>query len=313
LRFPRRLGNSFVRLSCGQLCRGGGWRHVVGMTARIILAVAAAMLWAAAAQAAEVPDQPQVLPRTKLFDPLLADPRWAHFSASFQNYGGDNGLNDVASVSVGDEFSLYQSPGLGGAWGIGVQAAVFALFDLDAQSKDLINADYWVGIPLSWRSGPNSAVLRLYHQSSHLGDEYLLRSAGNRRSRVNLSYEVVDLKLSREFHGRAVRVYGGGGMLFDQEPSDIRRGLAQAGLELRSPWTLADDLLRPVAALDLQSTEESRWRVDVSARAGVELMSTVDRDYVVQLMLEYYRGRNPNGQFFLNDVEFYGIGLHAYF
>ncbi len=277
------------------------------------LAALAILMAATPAMAAEVPTEPQVLPRTKLFDPLLADPRWSHFSASVQNYGGDSGLDRVAAVSVGDELSLYQRPGLGGAWGVGIQAAVFALFDLDAESKDLINADYWVGIPLSWRSGPNSALFRIYHQSSHLGDEYLLRGADKRRSRVNLSYEVVDFKLSREFYDRAIRVYGGGGILFDQEPPDLDPGLLQWGAELRSPWTLADGLLRPVAALDFQSAEESNWRVDISARAGLELSSSVDRDYVVQLMLEYYRGRNPNGQFFVREVEFFGIGLHAYF
>lgn len=279
----------------------------------LALAVLLAAAPASAVLAQQIPDEPQVLPRTRLFDPLLADPRWAHFSASVQDYGGNNGLNTVGAVSVGDEVPLYQSPGLGGAWGVGVQAAVFALFDLDAESKDLINADYWVGIPLSWRSGPYSAILRLYHQSSHLGDEYLLRSANNRRTRVNLSYEVVDFKLSRDFYGRAVRLYGGGGTLFDQEPSDLKTGLLQAGVELRSPWSFANEMLRPVAAADFQSAEESGWRVDVSARAGLELASSVDRDYVVQLMAEYYRGRNPNGQFFERDVEFYGIGLHAYY
>lgn len=279
---------------------------------RVLLAVLMLAL-GLAAQAAEVPRQAEVLPRGKLFDPLLADPRWTHFSASVQDYGGDNGLGTVASVSVGDEFSLYQAPVGEGAWGVGIQAAVFALFDLEAESKDLINADYWVGIPLSWRQGPNSAILRLYHQSSHLGDEYLLRSSGNRRSRINLSYEVVDLKLSRDLFDRVLRVYGGGGMLFDQEPPDIDPALLQWGLEVRPPWSFADGLLRPVAAADFQSAEESGWRVDSSVRAGLELVSTAQRDYVVQLMLEYYRGRNPNGQFFLNEVEFYGIGLHAYF
>lgn len=277
-------------------------------------ALAAALLLAGTAvQAADLPSRPEVLPRTKLFDPLLADPRWPHFSASFQNYGGDNGLNEVAAVSVGDELSFYQAPIALGAWGIGIQAAVFALFDLDAQSKDLVNADYWVGIPLTWRQGDTSAILRVYHQSSHLGDEYLLRSANNRRSRINLSYEVVDLKLSHDLFGRTLRLYGGGGYLFDQEPSDIKPGLLQWGAEVRGPWSFADGLLRPVAAVDFQSAEESNWNVDISARAGLELISNVDRDYVVQLMLEYYRGRNPNGQFFVRDTEFYGIGLHAYF
>lgn len=279
---------------------------------RAALALSACLL-ALPALAAETPSKPEVLPRTKLFAPLLADPRYPHFSASWQNYQGHGGLHDVASVSVGDEIPFYQAPISTGAWGIGLQAAVFALFDLDAQSKDLINADYWVGIPLSWRDGPNSALLRLYHQSSHLGDEYLLRSTANQRTRLNLSYEVVDLKLSREFYDRAIRIYGGGGWMFDVDPADLKRGLAQAGIELRSPWTLADGVLRPVAALDLQSTAETRWRVDVSAQVGVEVLSSTNRDYVIQLMLEYYRGRNPNGQFFFSDVEFYGVGLHAYF
>lgn len=278
-----------------------------------VLVVVVAMGFGPAVWAADEPKEAEILPRTRLFDPILADPRWPHFSAAVQDYGGRSDLNTVAAVSVGDSLSLFQAPGLGGAWGIGIQAAVFALFDLDAQSKDLINADYWVGLPLAWRSGDWSAIARVYHQSSHLGDEYLLRSAVNRRSRVNLSYEAVDFKLSRHFFDRALRLYGGAGLLFDQEPSDLKRGLAQLGVELRGPWRFANGRLRPIAAVDLQSTEETHWNVDVSARAGLELTSSVDRDYTVQLTLEYYRGRNPNGQFFTNEVEFYGVGLHAYF
>lgn len=277
------------------------------------LLAAALILAPLAVQAAEMPDRPEVLPRGKLFDPLLADPRWPQFSVALQDYGGHEGLNAVAAVSVGGELPFYQAPVGGGAWGVGLQAAIFALFDLNAESKDLINADYRVGIPISWRMGLTSAQLRLYHQSSHLGDEYLLRSAENRASRVNLSYEAVDLKLSRELFDGVLRVYGGGGVLFDQDPADLDPGMLQAGAELRGPWTFADGLLRPVAAVDLQSIEARNWHVDVSARAGLELASSIDRTYTLQLMLEYYRGRNPNGQFFVRDADFYGIGLHAYF
>lgn len=280
--------------------------------------VAAALFSPAQAQEAPNPPPvealpPDVLPRQVLFDPLLADPRWPHFSAAWQDWGGRNGLDRVAAVSLGDAFSFYQAPAFDGRWGIGLQAAVFALFDLEAPSKDLVNADYWVGLPLAWRSGDWEALARFYHQSSHLGDEYLLRSGENRRSRLNLSYEAVDLKLSRHFFDRALRLYGGAGILFDQEPEDLKAGLAQWGMELRGPRTFARDLLRPVAAVDFQSLEETGWNVDVSARLGVELTSTQDSDYVVQLMLEYYRGRNPNGQFYTRETEFWGLGVHAYF
>lgn len=278
-----------------------------------VIMCALALMGGMAVRAAEVPDKPEILPKTKLFDPLMADPRWPHFSATVQDYGGDNGLDTVGAVSLGDGFSLYQAPGLGGAWGVGFQAAVFALFDLDSESKDLINADYWVGIPLEWRSGEWSAIARLYHQSSHLGDEYLLRSSENQRSRVNLSYEVVDFKLSRDLFDRAFRIYGGAGYLFDQEPADIKHGLAQWGAEMRGPWTFAADRLRPIAAVDFQTAEEGGWDVDISARAGLELLSTSARDFTVQMTVDYYHGHNPNGQFFNDVVDYYGIGLHAYY
>jgi len=277
-----------------------------------IRAVAALILLALAVPAwAE--ETAEVLPRAKLFDPLLADPRWPHFSAAVQDYGGDGGVGTAGAVSLGNAFSFYQAPGLGGTWGFGLQAAVFALFDLEAESMDLINADYWVGLPFSWRNGPYSAMARVYHQSSHLGDEYLLRNSTNQRSRVNLSYEAVDVKVSRDFMERTLRIYAGFGYLFHKEPSDLDPGLAQWGVEMRGPWTFAAERLRPIAALDFQSAEETGWDVDVSARAGVELTSSVDRDYTLQLTVEYYRGRNPNGQFFTHPAEFYGLGLHAYF
>ncbi len=263
------------------------------------------------APVAEAP--PEVLPRQLLFAPLLADPRWPHFGASLQNWGGTDDLGTVGAVSLGDAFSLYQAPGLGGRWGIGLQAAVFALFDLEAESKDLVNADYWVGLPLAWRAGDWAALARIYHQSSHLGDEYLLRSTENRRTRLNLSFEAVDLKISRDFWDSTLRLYGGAGLLFDKEPDDLKPLMAQWGGELRGPWTFADGFLRPIAALDFQSMEETGWNADLSARLGVELTSSTDDDYVVQLTLEYYRGRNPNGQFYTRETEFWGFGMHAYF
>jgi hypothetical protein len=252
----------------------------------------------------------EVLPRGGLFAPLIADPRWAHFSAAYQYFIDDEEISSGGSVSFGETFGLLRGPApFEGRWQIDFQAAVFGLFDLEAESLDLVNADYWVGIPLSYRRGDFSAMLRVYHQSSHLGDEFLLR---NRIDRVNLSYEATDLKLSYDI-GYGLRVYGGGGVLLHREPADLDRLSTQIGLEYLAPYTIGDGLLRPVAAIDWQNREESDWQSDVSLRAGVQFESPDEVSQRVQLMLEYFNGRNPNGQFYDRTLEYIGLGTHVYF
>lgn len=253
----------------------------------------------------------QVLPPDRLFDPLLADPRWPHFSAAYQSYMGDDELNDVAAVSFGEMFSFLRGDGpLGGEWETGLQAGVFAIFDMDSQSHDLVNADYWVGLPLAWRRDKTSALFRVYHQSSHLGDEFLLR---NRVDRINLSYEGLDLKLSYDLP-LGFRVYGGPGWLFHKEPDSLDPWSGQAGLEFISSAEWLDGALRPLAGVDVQSYQEYNWNNSVSLRAGVQFENP---DLVaaqkLRILLEYYNGHSPNGQFYDRVIEYWGIGAHMAF
>lgn len=278
-------------------------RAGMALAAGLAAFLAAAPAWA---------DGARLLPDYDLFDPLVADPRWAHFSAAWHNWGGDDDLDDVGAVSFGEYLTLYQQPtARGGEWSVGIQAAVFAIFDLNGESSDLINADYWVGVPLAWEDGPWQAVARLYHQSSHLGDEFLL---GNRSiQRVNLSYEAVDVKLSRHFMGDVLRLYGGLGLILHREPDDLGRAMAQLGVEYRAPFSWGDGRVRPIAAIDLQGIEETGWEIDVSVRTGVQITSRAEDDARLLVTLEYYNGRNPNGQFFRDAVDFWGVGVHIYF
>lgn len=275
---------------------------------------------AAAKKSTEALDAPETargletLPGGRLFNPLWADPRWAHFSASYHNYQGDEELSDVGAVSFGESFGLLGgSAGKGARWQVDFQAAVFGIFDLNAESKDLVNADYWVGIPLSYRNGNFSAIARVFHQSSHLGDEFLLR----RRNidRVNLSYEAVDLKTSYEFDN-GFRLYGGAGYLFHREPADLDPWSTQVGAEYAFPMTYKlpffGSAVRPVAAADLQNREENDWRADLSLRGGIQFENPVARSQQVQLLLEYFNGRSPNGQFYDRSVEYIGLGMHVY-
>ncbi len=253
-----------------------------------------------------------VLPAADAFAPLFADPREPQFSAAVQLYQGHEELNIVGSANFGAVLPLYGWEGLGGGiWQIGVEAGVFSIFDLEAESMDLINADYLAGIPLNARYGPISARARVIHVSSHLGDEFVL--GGRVDERVNLSYEFVDLLLSLDLARGAARVYGGGGTLVRADPGDLNRPFAQGGLELTSPYSLLNELLLPVAAIDVQVDDETGWDPSVSVRAGIEVQSELLAGRRLQALASYYNGHSPNGQFYENDIEFWGVGLYFHF
>ncbi len=256
----------------------------------------------------------------RLFEPLLADPRWPHFYASYLSYSKDagNGLNNAGAVGFGESIAfLRRGYDDGSRLELGLQAGVFAAFDLDAESKDLVNADYFVGPLLAYRRGNLSLLGRLYHQSSHLGDEFLLRT---NTDRINLSYEVIDALVSYEFgpddfngYANGLRIYGGGGYLINTDPEDIDPGLAQYGLEWRSPRTYFNNAMRPVAAADFQHRDETDWNLDTSLRLGVQFEDPDAVSRRIQLLFEYYNGQSPNGQFFDERIEYFGLGLHFYF
>lgn len=256
-----------------------------------------------------------LLPSGHLFKPLLADPRWAHFSAAYRNHQNNNfDGTDIGAVSFGETIPFYRG-NFGQStvqWETGIQAGVFSDFNLNASSSDLVNTDFIASVYSSVRAGQFSAFARIFHQSSHLGDEFLLRKIDSKFERVNLSYEGADLRLSYGLPF-GVRIYGGGGGLFHREPSDLKIWSTQYGVEFRSPWRIDFASMRPVVAVDFKNFEENKWNTDVSARAGIEFDNLQVLSRKLQLLVEYYNGYSPSGQFYNEKVEYIGLGAHYFF
>jgi len=251
---------------------------------------------------ASTPVTVNVLPEQELFGPLLADPRQPRFSVSYLHYKSAGNEFAAASTAFGEYFGLANGVfGESGSSQIGIQGGVFALFNLDAPSSDLINADYWIGLPISYRKGPWSYLFRIYHQSSHLGDEFILGNPGI--NRVNLSYEDMELLVSYEWE--RWRLYGGGGYILSSEP-DLKPKHLQTGVEYIKAHAAGRYSL--IAAVDVQAAEELDWRRSRSYQVGFELRSQSPRR--VRLMLEHFRGHSPNGQFYQEPLRYSGIGLY---
>ncbi len=252
------------------------------------------------------------LPRDLLVAPFHADPRWPHFSMASRHVSFGREPGNTGSANFGETFALYRNAApLDGQWEVAIQAGVFSTFNLGSSSIDLQNADYTAGILTSYRTGAFSGFLRLHHQSSHLGDEFILNSQPG-LNRINLSFNELDLKISYEL-ASWFRVYGGGGMLVGRDPRELKRGTSQLGAELTSPWTLWDGKVRPVAYADLQANARSNWKVASSVMAGIQFENARIGDRKLQLLAEYFSGPSPNGQFYAQNTEWIGLGLHLYF
>jgi hypothetical protein len=253
-------------------------------------------------------------PQDQIFCPLIADPKEVRSFVtllsgtlpSLRDPSGEGVL--IASVGLGDSFGLVRQggPAAGEGLQLDVVGSIFAQFNLGTSSNDLINADYVIGVPLTVRRSGFSVRARLYHQSSHLGDEYLLNSEDVERE--NLSFESMELLISQEI--RAIRVYAGAERIFRREPSTLSDKLFHAGLELHTGRTRR---IQFVGGVDLKTTEFHDWAPAVSGRVGLEFGRPGPGGHpgrLITLMLELYDGPSPYGQFFRDDISYVGIGLH---
>ena len=254
------------------------------------------------------------LPQGEIFCPLVADPKGER---SFLSYlRGDfatianpepGAETNIGAVGLSDRFAIFRVTGSrpGDGLQLDVVGAVFAQLNLDRSSFDLINTDFLVGLPLTFRRGGFSSRLRVYHQSSHLGDEFLL---SREPERINLSFESIEVILSQEL-GPA-RAYAGGETFFRREPADLSSRLFHAGVEFR-PATFGDGRL--LAAVDVKAVDDVDWELAWSARAGVEIARIPSPGHpprIVSLTATFYDGPAPYGQFYRQDIRYWGFGLN---
>jgi hypothetical protein len=270
-----------------------------------------------------------LLPDTDVFRPILADQREPRFYADYRRVhfrftnadslseGHGQDIN-ASMVAFGGEFGLWGRRQPRGCDGLQVSlfGVVFAQFNLDSKSFDLLNSDYLVGPMVTYRSGRFSGRARFFHQSSHLGDEFLLNYAiAHGVERRNLSFEVLDLIVSLE--DTWWRIYGGGGLVaFSSKDPDLTStpGIAEGGFELRSPrpWSWRNSSLTPLFGASFSTLQATGWSVNGSFEAGVE-WSRAGANQRVRALVVAQRGAFPFSQFFFEKTENLGLQLQCEF
>jgi len=255
--------------------------------------------------AAQAAHDYEIFPRVTPFRAPVADPAAPQVFASRLEVKRDAGDFSAAHIGLGTDFGLVrrEGPSADNGWQVSLFGSIDSLFNLDLPGDALVNTDYRVGFPLAWRDGAFSMRARVYHQSSHLGDELIL--GGNAPRRVDLSFEALDLLVAWEHSG--FRLYGGGGHVFHASTDTYKGDAAQVGFDYVSPPVLFGQ--RITAGLDVKWLEPADWRSGVSGKAGIKLGGPAPERGGVTLLLEAYEGFAPFGQFFVEDFKYHGVTL----
>lgn len=243
------------------------------------------------------------LPSEPLFAHLVAglsEPDTYAAVASFDTK--QSGSITLALASLGHQFPLYRWETLRwGRWQLGFFATIKSQFNLDVSNQALINADYLAGFPLSWQSGDWSVRARLFHQSSHLGDELILD--GEAPERQNLSYEAIDTVAAREWSHW--RVYAGLLYVLRKQWEALGNVGGQLGAEYVSGTSVLGG--RWVTALAGRWTEAFKDDPQTTLSTGLRFGGHTPEQTSVYVAATAFHGAAPFGQFFEVTSSYYGL------
>lgn len=281
--------------------------HPLSPRSPVGLLLAAALILGSAAGLAQAPPAGERPTGGTVFQPLLADPKEPQFFAAYLVERSPRLAPRLGSVGFGQTIGLLGTPD----WQVAIAAAVFSQFNMQSATTDLMNTDYLIGIPVSYRHGALATRFRIYHQSSHLGDGYM---AHTHAQRVTFSYEAAELLASEDI--ASWRLYGGGEYMFTRAPDDLMPGILHGGVEFRERGALVRlgrlARGRVVAALDAKSLQDHDWQVGWSFVTGVEmsdLTAAPGSGWRWSVLLKAYTGPSPYGQFYRDHVSSLGLGL----
>lgn len=249
-----------------------------------------------------------------LFKPFVADPREVDYSVGWRF--NDNALvKNVIDVSFGDIVTFYRWLNVGpweGQLDIGLEGALWAVFDPLHYSSPLMNADYYVGVPICYAFGPWSFRLRGYHISSHIGDEFLLDHPHFKRK--NPSAEYIDLFASY-YPTDDIRLYGGVGYVIGMDESfRIGRYYAVAGAELHMSQLGFIDVHdqvygRPYYGMHFHYQTLHRQHINQTYVLGYEWGKLCGLQRILRAFIEYHDGYSVEGQHFNRPTNYFSVRM----
>lgn len=277
---------------------------------RLALAAAAAVLLTTPASAAA---QERLFPGETLMPRLDAAPLAPVARGSFVLADRPDsdfpGRNIEAEVTVAHALPvlLMQPEGPGRpALGLDLRVGVFSRFFMETAQRDLIAADYRVGLPITFRYRAWEGRIGYLHYSAHVADDFIQRFDPELRQHSRDGFEAV---VARRVPSADLRLYLGGRYNFHANPG-VHETAAKAGVE----WEPGRGAEGPSGAWPFAAADfEVRDTTDGVAGTGVAGLRVRLRGQGFRLEARGHFGPTPMGQLAGADETFVGLGLRIDF
>ena len=167
--------------------------------------------------------------------------------------------------------------------------------------RRIINNDYKISIIYNVQRGAGTYRFRVYHLSSHLGDDYIFRNQITVPTTNSVNYELLDVTYSRMVQNW--RLYGGVGFVL-RKAEERKLLSAQLGAYYKKP---SERATRLVGGVDVKFWQQTDFRPGIHGGIGVELGRTQNN---LTFLLEGYSGFRPYSQFENQQTSWIGVGLY---
>jgi hypothetical protein len=252
-----------------------------------------------------------------LFKPFIADPRQVDYSVGWR-FRDRSLASNIIDVSFGDALGIYEWCDVWpwkGQLRIEIEGALWAVFAPLKESAPLYNADYYVGVPITYAIDRWQFRLRGFHISSHIGDEFLITHCDKGFERFNPSAEYLDFAVSHEFTDD-IRLYGLLGVIMHHDESFRCGGplYAEAGMELRfHPLQYIDFCNKligtPFYAMHWRYNRAFKHHIDMTYALGYEWAKFSGLCRKLRIFMLYHDGYGVDGQFCKIPTHYFSIRM----
>jgi hypothetical protein len=247
--------------------------------------------------------QDRIFPDVPSFERPEASPRVHGIAARVLSARrGDSrfGNEAEAEVALGENFPIVALRRGDHPITLGLGSQVYARFSLHDKKSALISNDWVVGLNGTALLGAWAFTLEVYHESSHLGDEYEDHFDAKR---VDWTREVLGGWVS--YSVGPWRISGSGSYALRDELRLSRPG-ASFGVDFRPPRGPGSETVRPVGGIYLDASAATSWRMSGSLKAGVALQASPG-SREIGLALIAHDGLSTQRQFFRRESRYVGL------